>query len=154
MKTLPFEWAEAGSLKAALLAPISRATLKEFAHRPNVLTLWRTDGSRLRVRSTMHEISERIEIGVLQFDLESETPTDLVEVTFKVPLKPSRIRKLVISESGVQAESGIVLECEDQNEITIVAGTYPYTLGINGLFESEYAFETEYAVDKYTSVEL
>jgi hypothetical protein len=154
MKILPFEWSEAGSLKAALLAPISRASLKEFAHRPNVLTLWRIDGSGLRVRSSMHQINGRLEIGVLQFDFESEMPADLVVVTFKAPLKPRRVRKLVISESGVEAESGIVLECEDQNELTIVAGTYPYTLGINGLFESAHAFETEYAIDKYRSVEL
>jgi hypothetical protein len=68
MNELRFGWQEQKSLTDELAQPIARLSLEFAFHgRPVYVTLWRPDGTGLLVHSDMHDLAERIEVGVLQF---------------------------------------------------------------------------------------
>src|SRR5437016_3354400 len=76
MSHLAFAWDETSSLATQLTAAVVRASLMTAADRPHLLTLWRADGTGLRLYSRTHDIAERVEIGVLKFELVSKGNDD------------------------------------------------------------------------------
>ena len=66
--------------------------------------------------------------------------------SFKRNVKTS---KLVITDDGTTAESGIVLQASDGQEIIIVAGVYPYSLAISSVSFMPHGFEPKYPLDAY-----
>jgi hypothetical protein len=153
---LTFVWEGPGPLAAQLTVGVLRASSTTAAHlRPDSVTLWRSDGRGVRIRSRMHDLAERVEVGVLEFSMvgaaeEGEMST-ILPTSFIGHL---RVTKLVISESGTTAESGIVLKAGDGQEIIITAGAYPYTLAVKGIFSSPHAFEPEYPIEAYKRVDI
>ncbi len=120
-----------------------------------LVTLWRQDGTGLRLSSEMHDVAERKEVGVLQFrsvssPKDSETVVD-VPSAFNGPL---RAFKLVIKESGVIAESGIVLKGSDGSQIVVVPAAFPHLLAIQGLLPASYSFDPEYPLDQYSQIPM
>jgi hypothetical protein len=109
MNNLSFVWVKGTPLAAELRRPIEQVSL-EFDHgRPMVITLWRSDGTGLRVYSQMHDVAVRREVGALNFDLvlaprPEETIADLASA-FQGEIVVS---KLIIHESGTSAESGVI----------------------------------------------
>jgi hypothetical protein len=68
MNILPFEWSESTLLATELARPLKQVSLESEPHGwPMFVTLWRPDGTGLRVRSEMHDVAERREVGVLCF---------------------------------------------------------------------------------------
>jgi hypothetical protein len=152
MRTLTFLWRDDTSLALKLAAGIEGLYLRTAAHgAPISVTLWQ-EGSGLEIRSNMHDLGPRFEIGVLEFlpvqrIFSSDTQIDIPK-SFKEHL---RVGKLVITELDVTAESGITLENSRGEQIVIVAGSNPYTLSIRGTsFGAE--FQPEYPLDRYQRV--
>jgi hypothetical protein len=68
MNYLSFHWSEPTALSAELIKPIAQISLQLDTHgRPMNATLWRTDGTGLRIQAEMHDVAERREVGVLKF---------------------------------------------------------------------------------------
>jgi len=96
----------------------------------------------------MHDVLPKLQVGVLNFELLSSPPTG--EETLNLDDRFSgelSILKLTISESGVIADSGIVLKGKD--EIAIVAGGFPLTLALRGIEFDSPASDPEYPWDDY-----
>ena len=167
MNHLAFAWDDTSPLATQLTAAVVRASLMTVADRPHLLTLWRADGTGLRLYSRRHDIAERVEIGVLQFELVSKGNDDTEPppkrtsrssfINIDLPSSfngRNRATKLVISESGTTAESGFILTASDGTEIVIVSGVYPYSLAVKGIGSMPHGFEPEYDLECYERVEI
>jgi hypothetical protein len=153
MRTLTFLWRDDASLALKLAAGIESLYLRTAAHgAPISVTLWQGEGSGLEIRSNMHDLGPRFEIGVLEFVpvqriSSGDTQIDIPK-SFNEHL---RVAKLVITELDVTAESGITLENSRGEQIVIVAGANSYTLSIRGTsFGAE--SQPEYPLDRYQRV--
>lgn len=156
MNDLLFVWADATPLAAELSKPIERLSLDLRIPNvgPNSATLWRSDGTGLRLFTEMHDVAVRTEVGVLNFERVSaprpgETFVDVESFQDRIIAS-----KLLIHESGTSAESGVVLKASSGDEIVIVAGAYPYSLAVLGVALIPRLFEPEYPIDLYTHVPL
>ena len=156
MNDFSFVWEEPTSLAAELSKPLRRVSVQFASHGwPMYITLWRFDGTGLRLHSEMHDVAERIEVGVLNFSYVfvpavDETVVD-IDVAFGCQLAVS---KLIIHESGTNAESGVILEASNGDQIVIVPNAFPCHLAIRGVPSIPNIFEPEYPVDRYTRVPI
>jgi len=155
MNILSFSWAEPTSLAAELARPLKQVFVEFMPHgEPITLTLWRSNNTGLRIQSEMHDVVERREVGVLSFAYNSEPPTEGKPVCVaSVFERQISVSKLVIEESGTSADSGVVLEAAN-DRIVIVAGVFPYTLAVSGLFVGPFVFQPEYPMEQYLRVPL
>ena len=151
-----FTWSESTGLAQRLFKPVKRMSIRTAAHgRPISVTLWHSDGTGLLIQSTMRDVAERREVGVLDFAIAGVAEDD--EKNLDIPasfISGVKASKLVINESGKTAESGIVLEASDGQEIVVVAGAYPYSLAVSSLSSMPHGFEPEYPLETYTRVEI
>lgn len=151
VETLTYGWEGPHPLAVEVTKPITHVSIYFDEHdRPMDITLWRPDGSGLTVFSEMHDIAERMEIGVLRFEQTKSLRGNRVSLPITAEFR-QRVDayKLIVHESGVIAESGIVLRAEPKSEITIVASAMPCFIAIKGLVEQPHIFEPEYPMEKY-----
>ena len=155
MGITPFGWGETELLGSELAKPISRLSIESTNGRVTYVTLWRPDGTGLLVHSEMHDVAERREVGILQFSRvhEIEPLESVVEVpaAFRQHLS---VKKLVIRESEVDCESGVLFQAHSGEEIIILAGVAPYSLAVHGVTWPGYTFQPEYSLEQYSQVEL
>jgi hypothetical protein len=151
VENLTYGWEGLGPLAVEVTKPIRYVSIEFEPHgKPMYITLWRPDGSGLRVHSEAHEIAERMEIGVLRFShLESSTGSEVM-----LPIDPEFNQqvdafKLVAHESGVKAESGILLRAKSGSEITIAAAAFPFMIAVNGVVQRPHIFEPEYPMGDF-----
>jgi hypothetical protein len=86
------------------------------------VTLWRADGTGLLVPSDMHDVAERIGVGVqLSYVFAPEAQETIVE-TAPAFYGELSVSELIIQESGATAASGIIPRAIDGVEIVIVSG--------------------------------
>ena len=70
MKKLIFALHDITSLREELSRGFAQISFASAAHRrPISITLRRSDGTGLRVRCRMHDVAERVEYGVLEFEI-------------------------------------------------------------------------------------
>jgi hypothetical protein len=152
MNNLSFVYGEPTSLAAELSKPVKQVSLQfEPPGEPMVLTLWRSDGTGLRMYSKMHDVAERREVGVLNFELVSTPrPNETIADVASAFQGEIVVSKLIIHESGTSAESGVILQASNDDEIVIVAGAYPYSLAVRGVLSAPYIFDPEYPIERYT----
>ncbi len=159
MNHLPFAWTGQIPLAAELGKPIERISIElgfGSVGRPQAVTLWRPDSTGLQICSEMHDIAERLEVGVLSFSPIS-THTDAAQfanapASFKSNFE---VFKMVIDESDTTAESGLVIRAVDGHELIVVASASPCYLWTSGVFVMENNHIPEYPLDQYvlTNVE-
>jgi hypothetical protein len=155
IKHLPAIWHGSGQVRQQLTSPIVWASLTTVADRPNKLILWHLDDSGLQIWSKMHDVAVRTEIGVLEFAPAEKPSQDQIKLSVPQSFDGSlTARKLIISESGTTAESGVILRATDGAEIIIVAAADPYCLAIKGLPSFPYKFEPEYPLQQYVEAEI
>ncbi len=157
MNSLLFQWAGPTSLAAELSKPIKQVSVK--CHIPNngpmFATLWRSDGTGLRLCSQMHDVAERREVGVLNFEQVSEPePDETIADVASAFQGEIAVSKLIIHESGTSAESGVILKADNGDEIVVVASAAPYFLAVRGVMSMPHIFEPEYQLDRYTRVPI
>jgi hypothetical protein len=157
MNSLSFVWAEATPLAAELSKPIKQVSA-EFGvpnNGPRFVTLWRSDDTGLRLYTEMHDVAERRELGVLNFEaVSSPKPGESIEDVGAAFQGEIFVSKLTIHESGTSAESGVILKASNGDEIVIVAGAYPYLLAVRGVLPTLNIFHPEYPIDRYLRVPL
>lgn len=136
-------------LAVEVTKPIRQVSIEFEPHgRPMYITLWRPGGSGLRVHSEVHEIAERMEIGVLRFGhFKSPSGSEAM-----LPIAPEFNQqvdafKLVVHESGVTAESGILLRARNGSEISIVAAAFPFMIAVSGVVQRPHIFEPGYPME-------
>ena len=156
MNHLPFNWEGPVPLATELRKPLERLFL-QIEHPawggPTSVTFVRSDGSFLTVPSEMHDVAPRIEIGVLSFIQGQAPPNGAKVIDFGPAFRGDiNVSKLVIEESGTTAESGVILQGGSE-ELTVVAGAFPYTLAVGGVVTS-LRFEPEYPLDRYVRAHL
>jgi hypothetical protein len=151
MKDFPFVWTEQTPLSTELSRPIDYISVMLLNSWLMQVTLWRSDGTGIRVHSEMIHVAERTEVGVLHFSFASEfSPEELfakIEPTFGLRIA---VFKLIIAESGANVESGLILAADSGDEIVIVANAFPCRLAIRGVPSILSSFEPEYPLDEYT----
>jgi len=154
MNSLSFGWKEQESLAGELARPITRVSIEFAFHgRPVYVTLWRPDETGLLIHSDMQDVAERREVGVLQFSRVHAAETQ--EITIEAPSvfhENLSVSKLVIEESGMESESGLILQANSGEEIVIVAGVQPYSIAVRGVTWPEYTFEPEYPMEQYARI--
>jgi len=151
VETLTYAWEGPGPLAVEVAKPIRQVSIEFEPHgKPMYITLWRPDGSGLRVHSEAHEISERMEIGVLRFT-HFNSPAGSEEMLTIDPEFNQQVDafKLVVHESGVKAESGILLRAKSGSEITIAAAAFPFMIAVNGVVQRPNIFEPEYPMEDF-----
>jgi len=151
VEDLTYGWEGSGPLAVEVTKPIRHVSIEFEPHgKPMYITLWRPDGSGLRVHSEAHEIAERMEIGVLRFTrFESPSGSEVM-----LPIDPGFNQqvdafRLVVHESGVKAESGILLRAKSGSEITIAAAAFPFMIAVNGVVQRPHIFEPEYPMEDF-----
>jgi len=156
MNYLRFHWPGPTALSAELIKPLAQISLQLDTHgRPMNATLWRTDGTGIRIQSKMHDIAERKEVGVLEFSYVSFPSEHEKIVDVRSMVGPELVvSKLIIHETGASAESGIVIKSTAGHEILIVVGAMPYSLAVSGVLRGTHIFEPEYPVDHYENVPI
>lgn len=150
MNRIPFCWAGGTSIGSELVRPLSRISAEFVIPKsgPRFVTLWRTDGSGLRIFTEMHDLAERCEVGVLKFEPALRMGSSETVIELSAPFRGGvSASKLLIDESGAVVESGIVLESRMGDEIAILAGVYPYSLAIQGAVSLP--FDSEYPLEQY-----
>jgi hypothetical protein len=154
MKSFPFVWTELTPLVEELKKPIVHISVQFFKKRPMFVTLWRPDGTGIKIQSEMFDVAERIEVGVLRF---SYAPFEHSAAESFAKIAPafgsgSAVSKLVIVESATSVESGVIFSANDGNEIMIVANVWPCHLAVCGVQSITNDFEPEYPIDMYSRV--
>lgn len=155
MREFPFVWTELKPLNDELGIPIDSISVEFLQRWPQRVTLWRSDGTGIRIHSEMVDLAERLEVGVLHFDcVVSPSANEVfaeIAATFGNGLTVS---KLVIVESDASLESGIVLAAGSGEEIVVVAHAFPCNLAIRGVPSITEIFEPEYPLNRYTRVSM
>lgn len=109
----------------------------------------------MRLRTDMHDVADRTEVGVLNFEqVSSHRPDERIADVASAFQSEIAVSKLIIHESGTSAESGLILKARNGDEIVIVAGAYPYSLAVLGLPPMPHIFEPEYEIGHYTRVPI
>lgn len=130
---------------------ISRVSIQADANGlPFAVTLWQSTASGTRIESAMHDLAERIEVGVLSATRVSKPAEN--EVFVEMPIEFSghlALTKLSIDFELHRLESGIVLTAEGGRELVVVAGAYPYSLAVRGLGDAPNLFKPEYPLSTY-----
>jgi hypothetical protein len=124
---------------------------------PTLVVLWRQDNTGLAIWSEMHDVAEKIEVGVLKFEKVTRTSDKNVdgfwqtEESFSTALfaEQNSLTKLVISESGYICESGFVVRSTTGEEITVVADAFPCHVAVLGIDELKSASKPEYELASY-----
>jgi hypothetical protein len=154
MKRIPFDWKGQAHLADELCRPVKDVTAQiDTIGRPSSITLWRADGTGLRIQSEMHDLAERIEVGILRFEtvLTAYKDEQLGDASgaFNAELKAL---KMEITESGTIAESGFILRTVEGLELLVLASASPYFLWTSGVFTMREEFKPEYPLKNYQIV--
>jgi hypothetical protein len=156
-KSLSFVWAGPQPLADELRRPIKKVSL-DFPIRntgPNSVTLWRSEEEGLRLYTKMHDVTEMIEVGVLNFEqASSHRPDERIVDVASVFHNEIVVSKLIVHESGTSAESGLIFKASNGDEIVIVAGVCPYSLAVLGVPPMPHIFEPEYKIGHYLRVPI
>jgi hypothetical protein len=155
MSYISFSWSEQTRLAVELTRPIKMISASIVYGMPSVLTLWRSDGTGIRIKSRMHDVAERIEIGVLDFSLVMKPSSGETTLDMGFDLDQGlSVSKLLINESGTTVESGVALSAAEDIEIIIVPRDYPCFLAIRGLPITPDIFNPEYPLDQYKRIPM
>ena len=108
----------------------------------------------------MQDIAERLEIGVLQFQLVGpHGDRDEVVFTNERYQTPdfgcdNHVEKLVIQEEDCIAESGIIITTQQGQQLVVVANVAPCHITVRGVTDLNTKFDPEYDLDEYRRLKL
>ena len=116
----------------------------------STITLWLTTGEGFRIASFMHPLAGGIELGILKIELVLHAALDEASVDLPWSFRNGgSLSKLWIEQSGVRAESGLLLRSGDGDEITIVSAAFPYHLYVSGVTTPPQDVSPEYSLTRY-----
>jgi hypothetical protein len=150
MTTLPF----IGNI-APLANGVRRGQLKRMSSDFSsygclTATLWLTSGEGFRLVPSMHDLTDGIEVGILKVEFVVQPLPD--EVSADLPWSfrnGGSISKLLIEQSGVRAESGVLLRSGEGDEIVILPAAFPHRLYVGGVDTAPQHVTPEYRLSRY-----
>lgn len=150
MTTLPF----IGNI-APLANGVRRGQLKRMSSDFSsygclTVTLWLTSGEGFRLVPSMHDLTDGIEIGILKVELVVHSLPE--EVSADLPWSfrnGGSISKLLIEQSGIRAESGVLLRSGEGDEIVILPAAFPHRLYVGGVDRAPQQVTPEYGFSRY-----
>jgi hypothetical protein len=156
MSEITFNWS--GISPSDILGKmLTKVSVAQVIHtNPSEVIVWMSSGYGLRIRSRMHDIAERIEVGVLEFSIERQPDWSIYLQTVDLSQKfrgEVSVEKLVLESEGAQIECGLVFNGSKGGRITIIPSDHPYALAIEGT-ELRYRFGPEYSLEQYKKVPL
>jgi len=156
MHNYDFRWDGTSPLDSVLKQSIKAVSLTMRGITPGALTLWHAGGSLLDIYTEMIDLDEHREAGVLVFEEVYQVPPYQHIIRFDAnPLEIKNVHRLIVEEDGDRlVEAGIILEALDHKPISIIAGSFPCSLAIDGLFDFPRVFDTEYEMDAYVRLEF
>jgi len=104
----------------------------------------------LEIHSSMTDIESWQEVGTLLFrrlDINDNHPPQISLDSVWANIKS--LDKLIIKEDAYSAESGMVIRNNNDEELIIVCGAYPYTLEMLAPF-CDFDFQPEYDFNLYS----
>lgn len=140
---------------ASLATGVKRGQLKRMSSDFSpygclAVTIWLTSGEGFRLTSSMHDLTDGIEVGILKLELLLHPQPDEASVDLPWSFRNGgSIAKLVIEQRGVRAESGLLLRSRDGEEIIIVPATSPHRLYVEGVDTPARQVMPEYSLSRY-----
>lgn len=114
------------------------------------VTIWLTSGEGFRLTSSMHDLTDGIEVGILKLELLLHPQPEEASVDLPWSFRNGgSISKLVIEQRGIRAESGLLLRSRDGEEIIIVPATSPHRLYVEGVDSLAGQAMPEYSLKRY-----
>ncbi len=114
------------------------------------VTIWLTSGEGFRLTSSMQNLTDGIEVGILKLELLLHPQPDEASVDLPWSFRNGgSIAKLVIEQRGIRAESGLLLRSRDGEEIIIVPATSPHRLYVEGVDSLAGQAMPEYSLSRY-----
>jgi hypothetical protein len=114
------------------------------------VTLWLTSGEGFRLASSMHNLTDGIEVGVLQLELVVNPLPDEASVDLPWSFRNGgSISKLSIEQRGSRADSGLLLRSGEGDEIVIVSAAFPNHLYVGGVDTPPQQVTPEYSFSRY-----
>jgi hypothetical protein len=114
------------------------------------VTLWLTSGEGFRLASSMHNLADGIEIGILKIELVVHPLPDEASVDLPWSFRNGgSISRLLIEQSGIRAQSGLLLRSGDGDEIIIVPAAIPHRLYVEGVNTPPQQVMPEYSLIRY-----
>jgi hypothetical protein len=114
------------------------------------LTLWLTSGEGFRLTSSMHGLANRIEVGILEVEMVVQPSPDEPSVDLPWSFRNGgTISKLLIEQSEIRAESGVLLRSGEGDEVLIVAAAFPHHLYVSGVSTPPQEVTPEYSLSRY-----
>ena len=102
----------------------------------------------------MHDVAERVEYGVLEFEPTVANVENEVNIALPADLGgESSVEKLVLIDDKIVCESGFVVRGPRGSELIVVAGAYPYTVAVSVVGVSV-PFEPEFSMEQYKRIVL
>lgn len=150
MTTLPF----IGDI-APLANGVRRGQLKrissDFSHYGCLTaTLWLTSGEGFRIAPSMHHLTDGIEVGSLKVELVlhplPDEPSVDVPWTFR---NGGSTSKLLIEQSGIRTESGVLLHSTKGDEVVILPAAFPLRLYVEAANMPAQQVMPEYSLSRY-----
>jgi hypothetical protein len=123
---------------------------------PLEVIIWMPSDTGLRIRSRMHDIAERKEVGVLEFSQVRQSDWSSYLETVELAQEfQDRVRfdKLVLESEGMRIECGLALGGSKGGRLVIVPSDYPGALAIDGA-DLRFRFGPEYPLGQYEEVPL
>jgi len=118
------------------------------------ITLWHEAAEGVQIWSQMHDVAERLEIGVLSFASVSAGNVNEIISEFPRPLAPKQVWKLLIEKNGTVLESGVRFLFADACELVILPADFPFFLSILGNCVPVTNPRPEYDLDEYQQVKI
>ena len=135
--------------------PVCRISLFEDSYGKCAnLTLWHSNDRGLCVFSRMHDVAERLEVGVLNFRSVTTIDEGAISVDFEPLLVPYRGCKLVVEEAETRLESGLKLYFQNGQDLLILPADFPLFLAVSGSCIQDRYTTSEYPLKDYEAVEL
>jgi hypothetical protein len=114
------------------------------------VTLWLTSGEGFRLTSSMHDLGDRIEVGILKVELVVQPLQDEASVDLPWSFRNGgSISKLAIEQSGTRAESGVLLRSGEGDEIIILPAAFQHRLYVGGVDAAPQQVTPEYNLSRY-----
>ena len=126
----------------------------EIHTRFNEITLWHTKWEGVRISSQMHDVAERLEVGVLHFEKISTLDSHAKVFDFDPQLRPHHGVTMIIREAGISLESGVKLFFQNGQELLVLPADFPCALAVSGSCLPGINSTPEYKVEDYEPVAL
>jgi hypothetical protein len=146
--SIPFHAAE--GLLPFLDQSITKVSFRMADHgKCGMVTLWHNDQEGLSIHSRMHDVAEKLEVGILTFEKSRGGIAGEVFFDCQGSLRVTAAWKLTIQEAGLLLESGLRFAFSNGKELVLVPADFPCFLSVQGSLTQNINPVSEYPLGDY-----